>query len=173
VLKDQLQAIVRGARAVQARGLAIPADDAVLFRTLLLMGRALGQLADEAIQPSGLAEAEFRVLMQLYSQPDGVGHPGELCAGAAHSPANISRITDTLVARNLISRTPSEQDRRRMILRVTDEGEALIRRYLPAAFAQISTLFATLDVESRAQLLAQLTEIAGAYDNLMMTRAPC
>jgi len=173
VLKDQLQAIARGARAVQARGLAIPADDAVLFRTLLLVGRALAQMADEAIQPSGLAEAEVRVLMQLYSQPDGVGHPGGLCAGAAQSPANISRITDTLVARNLISRAPSEQDRRRMILRVTDEGEALIRRFLPAAYTQISTLFDTLDDQSRAQLLAQLTDIAGAYDNLMTKRGSC
>jgi MarR family transcriptional regulator, negative regulator of the multidrug operon emrRAB len=173
VLKDQVQAITEGIGGARARGLAIPADDAVLFRTLLLVGRALAHLADEAIRPSGLAEAEFRVLTQLYSLPDGVGNPSELCAGSAHSPANISRITDTLVARQLISRVPSEQDRRRMILRVTAEGEALIRRFIPSAFAPIGTLFATLSHDSRAQLTAQLTEIAAAYDRLMAESTPC
>ena len=173
MLKEQIQAIRTSIDGAKARGLVIPSEDALLFRTLLLVGRALAPLADEAIRPSGLAEAEFRVLMQLYSQPDGVGHPGELCAGAAHSPANISRITDTLVARNLISRVPSEQDRRRMILCVTSDGEALIRRFIPSAFARISTLFATLSDESRAQLTAHLSEIAAAYDQLLLDNGPC
>ncbi|HKC15645.1 MAG TPA: MarR family winged helix-turn-helix transcriptional regulator, partial [Steroidobacteraceae bacterium] len=74
----------------------------MMFRTLVLLGRALAQLADEAIRPSGLGEAEFRVLMLLYSQPDGVAHPGELCPGSGQSPANMSRITDTLVALDMI-----------------------------------------------------------------------
>ncbi len=173
MLKDQIQAIKTGFDDAKARGLAVRAEDALLFRTLLLIGRALAPLADEAIRPSGLAEAEFRVLMQLFSKPDGIGHPSELCAGAAHSPANITRITDTLVARNLISRIPSEQDRRRMILCVTSEGEALIRRFIPAAFSKLSKLFATLSAESRAQLMAHLGEIAAAYDQLMADDAAC
>jgi DNA-binding MarR family transcriptional regulator len=173
VLTTQLQAIKTGIAAAQARGLDVPAENALLFRTLLLVGRAVGTLADEAIRPSGLLEAEFRVLMQLYSRPDGVGHPGELCAGSAHSPANISRITDTLVARGLISRSASEQDRRRMILRVAAEGEELIRRFVPSAFRQIGTLFATLSAESRAQLLAQLDEIAAAYDQMTGDEPAC
>ena len=173
MLIDQIQAIRTGIDGANARGLVIPREDALLFRTLLLVGRALAPLADEAIRPSGLAEAEFRVLMQLYAQPDGVGHPGELCAGSAHSPANISRITDTLVARNLISRVSSEQDRRRMILCVTSDGEALIRRFIPSAFARLGTLFATLSVESRAQLTAHLSEIAAAYDRLISDDAAC
>ena len=173
MLTTQLQAIKTGIAAAQARGLDVPAENALLFRTLLLVGRAVGTLADEAIRPSGLLEAEFRVLMQLYSRPDGVGHPGELCAGSAHSPANISRITDTLVARGLISRSASEQDRRRMILRVAAEGEELIRRFVPSAFRQIGTLFATLSAESRAQLLAQLDEIAAAYDQMTGDEPAC
>ena len=173
MLTSQLKAIKTGIAAAQARGLNIAAENALLFRTLLLVGRALGTLADEAIRPSGLLEAEFRVLMQLYSRPDGVGHPGELCAGSAHSPANISRITDTLVARGLISRSASEQDRRRMILRVTTEGEELIRRFVPNAFQRIGSLFDTLSAESRAQLLAQLDEIAVAYDQMTGDESTC
>ena len=164
MLTTKLKAMEFAMSAARARGLEIPVENALLFRTLLLVGRALGHLADDAIRPSGLVEAEFRVLMQLYSRPDGVGHPSELCAGAAQSPANISRITDTLVARGLISRTASDQDRRRMILTVTPEGEALIRSFLPAAYTQIGSLFATLSPESRAHLKACLAEVAAAYD---------
>ncbi len=166
MLTTQLKAIKTGIAAAQARGLKVHVENALLFRTLLLVGRALGTLADEAIRPSGLLEAEFRVLMQLYSRPDGIGHPGELCAGSAHSPANISRITDTLVSRELISRTASEQDRRRMILRVTAEGEALIHRFVPSAYQRIGAMFESLSGESRAQLLAQLDAIAAGYDKL-------
>ncbi len=166
MLTTQLKAIKTGIAGAQARGLNVAAENALLFRTLLLVGRALGTLADEAIRPSGLLEAEFRVLMQLFSQPQGVGHPGELCAGSSHSPANISRITDTLVARGLISRSASEQDRRRMNLRVTATGEELIRHFVPSAFQQIGSLFATLSDQSRAQLLAHLDEIAAAYDQM-------
>lgn len=166
MLTTQLQAVESAMNAARARGLPIPVENALLFRTLLLVGRALGHLADDAIRPSGLLEAEFRVLMQLFSRPDGVGHPGELCAGAAHSPANISRITDTLVARGLISRAASDQDRRRMILSVTPEGEALIRSFLPTAYTQIGSLFARLSPDSRANLKACLAEVAAAYDRL-------
>ena len=173
MLTTQLKAIKTGIAAAQARGLNVAAEDALLFRTLLLVGRALGTLADEAIRPSGLLEAEFRVLMQLFSRPDGVGHPGELCAGSAHSPANISRITDTLVARGLISRSASEQDRRRMILRVTAEGEELIRRFVPSAYQKIGSLFATLSDQSRARLLAHLDEIAAAYDQMAGDEPTC
>jgi MarR family transcriptional repressor of emrRAB len=173
VLKDQVQAIGAALNGARARGLPIPVQDALLFRTLSLLGRALAPLVDEAVRPSGLSEGEFRVLMLLLSHPDGVGHPGDLCAGAAQSPANISRITDTLVERQLISRTLSDQDRRRMVLRVTVEGEALIRKFVPSAFTGIGTLFATLSESSRAQLTALLNEIVAAYDKLSTDRGAC
>ena len=107
---------------------------------------------------------EFRVLMLLYSQPDGVGHPGELCPGSGQSPANMSRITDTLVALDMITREPSAEDRRRMILRITARGESFAREFVPAAFAPVKKLFASLPDAARTQLLTSLGEIAAAYD---------
>jgi MarR family transcriptional regulator, negative regulator of the multidrug operon emrRAB len=142
----------------------VPIADIMLFRTLVLLGRALAQLADEGMRPSGLGEAEFRVLMMLYSQPDGVGHPGELCPGSGQSPANMSRITDTLVALDMITRVPSAEDRRRMVLRVTARGEAFAREFVPAAFTPVRKLFASLSDTARTQLLTSLGEIAAAFD---------
>jgi MarR family transcriptional repressor of emrRAB len=169
VLKTQIDLVQSTITRLQGRGLPVPADEMLLFRSLVLVGRALSQINDEAIRPTGLAEAEFRVLLQLFSQPDSAGHPGELCAGAAQSPATITRITDTLVARGLISRIHSDLDRRRMILRVTPEGEALVRRIVPAAFDPVKRLFASLDAGDRDCLTQHLQEIAAAFDALAAT----
>jgi len=146
------------------RGLEVPVGDALLVRTLAQLGRVVHQLAEEAISPSGLGETEFRVLLQLFSQPDGQGHPGELCSGVAQSPANITRITDHLVALGLIRREASEQDRRRTVLHVTPEGEAVVRSIVPAAYRPLSQLLTALGSAERVHLQSLLDRLVQAWD---------
>jgi DNA-binding MarR family transcriptional regulator len=67
----------------------------------------------------------------VFSQPDGVAHPGDLGVRALQSPANMSRISDASVHRDLITGMLSIHDRRRMVLRITGKGEDLVRRLLP------------------------------------------
>lgn len=164
MLAEQFEAIQASVEHVRARGICLPVEDVMLFRMLVAIGRSLSQLAEEAIRPFGLTEPEFRVLVELFSKPSSRGHPGELCAGAGQSPASVTRTTDTLVARGLISRAPSEQDRRRMVLRVTAAGETLIHSMLPAAFEHVRTLFASCSSETRQLLLTHLNEIATVLD---------
>ena len=165
MLAEQIKAIQANIERIHARGIDVPVADVMLFRTLVMLGRSLAQLADEGLQTSGLAEPEFRVLMAIYGLPEGVGHPGELCAGAGQSPANMSRITDTLFELGLITREPSAQDRRRMILRLTEKGSELARVAAPAAFAPVRALFAALPAASRRQMLASLGELVAAFDS--------
>jgi MarR family transcriptional repressor of emrRAB len=151
---------------LRERGLDVPIDDALLVRTLAQLGRAVHELADEAIRPTGLGEAEFRVLLQLFSQSEGLGHPGELCSGAAQSPANITRITDHLVARGFISREASEQDRRRMVLQVTAAGEEVVRSIVPEAYKPLGRLLESFSAAERAQLQGLLDRLVQAWDQL-------
>jgi MarR family transcriptional repressor of emrRAB len=151
---------------LRGRGLAVPADNAMLVRTLALLGRAVHQLAEEAIRPTGLGETEFRVLLQLYSQPAGLGHPGELCSGAGQSPAGITRITDQLVARGLIDREASEHDRRRTVLQVTPAGEALVCSIVPHAYEPLSRWLAQVGSAERTQLQALLDLLVQSWDEL-------
>jgi MarR family transcriptional repressor of emrRAB len=165
-LSDRLQAMSATFGRLRQRGLDVPVDDALLVRTLSQLGRAMHQLAEEAIRPTGLGEAEFRVLLQLYSQPEGLGHPGELCSGAAQSPANITRITDQLVARGFISREASEQDRRRMVLQVTPAGEAVVRSIVPEAYRPLGRLLESFSATERADLQALLDRLVQAWDTM-------
>src|ERR1700693_2343894 len=139
-------------RAQSARISDLPFGGILLFRLVLQIGREMAAGFESKLRPFGLAEVEFRVLTTLFSQPDGVAHPSDLCARAAQSPANMSRISDALVRRDLITRVLSVQDRRRMVLRITEQGEDLVRRLLPKLFGSLRVMFAEFSESDLQQL---------------------
>src|SRR3974390_2700027 len=118
----------------------LPSSGILLCRLLLHVAREMSAMFEQQIRPFGLAEPEFRVLTTLFSQPGGIAHPSDLCVRASQSPANMSRISDALVSRGLITRDLSVQDRRRMVLRITAEGEKLVQRLLPSLFVPLREL---------------------------------
>jgi MarR family transcriptional repressor of emrRAB len=144
-----------------------PVDSVLLSRLVMFLGRDLATMLDTHIRPVGLAEAEFRVLTALFSQADGVAHPSDLCARAAQSPANMSRISDALVSRDLITRVLSEQDRRRMVLRITEKGEELVRLLLPTLFSALRDLFVDFSAAEQKVLISQLKRVASKLDHVL------
>jgi MarR family transcriptional regulator, negative regulator of the multidrug operon emrRAB len=146
-------------RALSARMPDVPFNEILLSRLLLHMGREMSVTLEQKIRPFGLAEAEFRVLTTLFSQPEGVAHPGDLCSRAAQSPANMSRICDALVGRDLITRVLSAHDRRRMVLRITEQGEELVRQLLPKMFASLRGMLAHFSEAEQSHLIAQLRRL--------------
>jgi DNA-binding MarR family transcriptional regulator len=153
---DQLEANLR---RLSGRVPDVPLNEILLCRLLIHMGREMTAAFEQKIRPFGLAEAEFRVLTTLFSQPDGVAHPGDLCSRAAQSPANMSRICDALVSRDLITRVLSVHDRRRMVLRITEQGEDLVRQLLPKMFAPLRGMLTGFPEAEQRQLIAQLKRL--------------
>src|SRR5689334_636178 len=115
----------------------LPVTEVLLTRLLVHLGRNLSSMLDQRIRPHGLNEVEFRALMSVFSHGQEPVYPSDLCSGVAQSPANITRITDALVSRGLISREANDTDRRRLVLRVTDKGEALVRELMPTVSAPL------------------------------------
>src|SRR5271163_4427644 len=101
---------------VSARFKEVPVVETSILRLLSLVGREISQLLEDSLRPHGLNETDFRTLMMLFSQPNHTAHPSELCAHVGQSPANMTRVTDGLFDRGLISRVASDEDRRRTIL---------------------------------------------------------
>jgi MarR family transcriptional repressor of emrRAB len=143
-------------RGLSARIPDLPFSEILLCRLVLQIGRQIAAGIDQKLRPFGLAEAEFRVLTTLFSQPDGVAHPSDLCARADQSPANMSRISDALVSRDLITRVLSVQDRRRMVLRITEQGEDLVRQLLPKLFVPLRGMFAGFSESEQCLLISQI-----------------
>jgi MarR family transcriptional repressor of emrRAB len=167
----QIDKLEANLRALRARMPDLPFNEILLFRLMLHLGREMATKFEQQIRPFGLAEAEFRVLTTLFSQPEGVAHPSDLCARAAQSPANMSRIADALVSRNLITRVLSVQDRRRMVLRITEEGEELVRRLLPTMFGSLRGLLAEFGEAEQLQLISHLKRLHGNMEPQLQEEA--
>ena len=144
----------------------LPVSGILLCRLVLHIGREMAARFEQQMKPFGLAEAEFRVLTTLFSQPEGVAHPSDLCARTSQSPANMSRISDALVARGLITRVSSVHDRRRMVLRITEEGEEFVRQLLPKLHLPLRRMLKDFPESEQRQLADQLKRLAAELDQL-------
>jgi MarR family transcriptional repressor of emrRAB len=149
---------------LRARMPDLPVSGILLCRLLMHIGREMGAMFEQQIRPFGLAEAEFRVLTTLFSQPDGAAHPSDLCVRASQSPANMSRISDALVSRGLITRVSSLHDRRRMVLRITKEGEHFVSQLLPKLFVPLREMLKDFPEAEQRQLTAQLKRLGAVVD---------
>lgn len=158
---SHIEMLETGLEQLSSRLPQLPVHGVLLCRLMMLLGREMGAMLEHHIRPVGLAEAEFRVLTALFSQPDGVAYPSDLCLRAAQSPANMSRISDELVDRELITRAHSAQDRRRMVLGITAKGEELVRSLLPTLFGPMRALFSDFSDPEQIHLIELLKRLAG------------
>ena len=84
----------------------------------------------------------------------------------------MSRICDALVGRDLITRVLSDQDRRRMVLRITPQGEELVRQLLPKMFAPLRAMLAEFPQAEQQQLIAQLKRLHLTLEHVPQPDAP-
>jgi MarR family transcriptional repressor of emrRAB len=164
---SQFELIEANLQNLKARMPDLPASGILLCRLLLHVGREMAVMFEQQIRPFGLAEAEFRVLTTLFSQPNGVAHPSDLCARASQSPANMSRISDALLSRGFITRVSSVHDRRRMVLRITEAGEVLVRLLLPKLFVPLHEMLKDFPQAEQRQMTDQLKRLGVELDNVM------
>lgn len=163
-LKQRAADIEATTGRIAARLRGMPVTETVVLRLMVLLGREISALLEQLLRPHDLNETDFRSLMMLFSQPDGVAHPSELCTSVAQSPANMTRVADSLNERGLITRVGSEQDRRRTILRITPAGEALVLALLPQTAAHTRAIFDPIPAAERQQLLKQLQTLIARLD---------
>jgi MarR family transcriptional regulator, negative regulator of the multidrug operon emrRAB len=162
---SQIDRIESGLKRVAAHFPDFPVAQFLLSRLIVMLGRDLAAVHDRLLHPQGLSEPDFKVLMVLFSQENGSAYPSELCARLAQSPANITRISDALVERGLITRSLSEQDRRRMVLKITPQGERLLHEFLPSMFLMVRQCFAGLSDEDIGSITSLLRQIAATMEN--------
>ncbi len=160
----QIEKVEANLERLRARIPDVPVTSILLSRLLSHVGRGMSAMFEQKLRPAGLSEAEFRTLTTLFSQPEGVANPGELCSKTSQSPANMSRIADALVARGFITRESSVRDRRKMVLHITAEGEEFVRRLLPPMFNSLCELFEGVSIDEQRQLIVYLKALGSKLD---------
>lgn len=100
----------------------------------------------------GLCYSEYGILMMLYSNAGHGINPSELSVASGEKGANLTRICNALFKRGLIDRVPSLEDRRKVVLSLSTQGEALIERLLPVISAESEQHLNGFDTDDLAQL---------------------
>ena len=78
-------------------------------------------------------------------------------------PSSLSELLKKLEAKGLITRTPDEQDKRNIIVTLTDEGKTLAEKAIAGKEAQEAKIFETLSEEERIQLGALTDKLCSAW----------
>ena len=154
-----LLAMRTGIHRVAGKVPDLPEQEVVLARMLMVAGDLITQRLSQVLRPHGLSESDFRTLVVLFSSEDGEAFPSELCQFATQKPTNMTRIADTLVARGLASRSHSQADRRRILIRISPAGRHFVRKLLPQLSPRVSELFSVLKQRERRQLDAILEKL--------------
>ncbi|OHV45360.1 MarR family transcriptional regulator [Pseudofrankia sp. BMG5.36] len=95
-----------------------------LVRLNMLVSTAL----DGLVEPFGLTVADYLVLGTIRHAPGGRGAPSRLCRVLGRTSGGMTLTLDRLAAAGLVRRAPDPTDRRRVIVELTDVGDALSRR---------------------------------------------
>lgn len=116
----------------------------------------------EELRPTGLSPSAFNVLMALHNTDDRQLEPCQLATRLLISRPSVTGLLDTLQNKGLIERLPHAEDRRRVLVRLTDRGLALLESHFEQHYAEVNAAFADLDGEEKATLVSLLRRVRGA-----------
>jgi len=139
-----------------------PAGEGVrLCFELLATAGAIDRDCARRLEPHGLSEARFVMLVMLERSPDGLA-PSALADQAGVTRGTITGLLDGLERDGFVRRTPDPEDRRALLVCLTDLGERLARELLGEHAQWIDDLFAGLSATERRQLSRLLGKVWSA-----------
>ncbi|MCT2399935.1 MarR family winged helix-turn-helix transcriptional regulator [Novosphingobium mangrovi (ex Huang et al. 2023)] len=125
---------------------------------------ALARRMEQTFARHGLNAAGFDVLATLRRTPPHALTAGELMAAMMITSGTVTNRIDQLAKAGLVERQGDETDGRRVVIRLTDEGQALIERAIVDHVATQTELLAGLDAEELAGLDAALRKLMAGLE---------
>ncbi|WP_439524227.1 MarR family winged helix-turn-helix transcriptional regulator [Marivita sp.] len=142
-------------------------DSLIALRRIL---RATELYARDLAHAVGLTPAQLRVL-QIVDEKDSVT-PKTLATQMGVSQATVSALVDKLVARGLVERLPSNEDRRQTNVTVTKDGRERLEDAPDALQQRYVRAFMKMADWEQAQLVATLERVADMLDARGLDASP-
>lgn len=102
------------------------------YFALMEVSSLLQYAVDEHLRADGdLSWVQFQILARLVDAPEGRLRMTDLADGVVYSRSGLTYQAGLLEARGLITRSPSPEDDRSVIVTVTGAGRELIARVMP------------------------------------------
>ena len=111
----------------------------------------------QEVMTEGLTPPQFAALVKI--RDFGTVSQNRLGRSVAMDPATSQGVTQRLLAKNLISRKDDPKDRRRTLLSLTPEGEAMVERLVPQGKQVTTETLDPLTPDEQKQFLALIAKI--------------
>jgi DNA-binding MarR family transcriptional regulator len=111
---------------------------------------------DDYLSDYGLSRSKFFVLILLMRNPNGL-NISQLASGIGVSCATMTGLVERLKKSGLLTREELPEDRRVLVVRITQQGEELLSQVLPDHYRRVAKLMSGLD-EVERKLLQKLLE---------------
>lgn len=137
---------------------------AVLSRVFRLNTLAMRDV-ERTFRRHGIQQGEFDLLATLYRS--GAPHslsPQQLVDALLLSSGAMTNRLDRLEQAGLVTRRPNPDDRRGIIVSLTAQGRAVLRKALDDYLAQLDALLAPLSRSDRARLSTLLRRLLAGHD---------
>lgn len=118
---------------------------------------------------AGLTKEEWKVLMALH---DSVRSHGWLCQDLDVSTGAMTNRLDKLERRGLIRRAPDPNDRRGVLLELTEPGEAQLQEYVKAGAGRESELVDDLTTGEKQELNRLMSKLLASLQAKATGKAP-
>ncbi len=125
-------------------------EEESIGRQIYICGQAMRNYADQRLKNHDLTVEQLHILKQLFLANGQT--QSQLCEGVGKSPANITRILDRLEKKGSVSRKNNPDDRRSILVFLTEEGEELL--------AEVRVLFEGFSPEVVAGISLEEQKIA-------------
>jgi MarR family transcriptional repressor of emrRAB len=160
-ISDNLAAFEEAICKASSVDAAVPRRQVVLAKLQFHLGRALAEELNRELAPAGVTFPQWQVLIWLAQHPEPF-NPSQICGVIDESPAGITRLTDDLVERGWIARQPCTNDRRRVELRITAAGHALVKKTKPLVWGKLKriySVFTKAEMQTLEELLKKLLAV--------------
>lgn len=142
-------------------------DALACARQTLALLPSLRQWVSSRVQEAGAGEGiSLRQVAALRGIQEGASSPGDLARLWRVTPAVITGILDRLERRNLVRRVPDPEDRRRLRLALTTEGEQIGRSIDHLLTGALAEQFATYSPDELAELQRSLRVLERVFQEL-------
>ena len=141
------------------------ADDTLNFQIVTLSNKLSLTVARRALAADNLTLREWRIMMVVFL----FGRSGarEISEKALLDPAHVSRTVHAMNKAGLVEFDRNREDRRQIIVRLTERGEEISRKVLPKAVAVNNAFRSIYTDDEFATLIALLARANEHADRLL------
>jgi DNA-binding MarR family transcriptional regulator len=128
---------------------------------LVQVGQAFVAMVNKAVRHHGLSAAGRQALAVIEGSHEPLS-PTTIAERLLVTTASTTSLLDTLERRGLLTRLPDPDDRRRLLVSLTEQGRQIVDEFLPEVVTLQTAVMAGLSDAERKRLLRSLAAVREA-----------